>query len=278
MRSHDEPEHLVEAFDSIRRGLRDGVRIVVSVRSTGLPGEVPGPRGAGPSPTAHERHPVRKSTAALLHLPLIALLASIPVSTAVAAAPSGVVPAGACEGASGVSVVVDLTDVGGDVVIGCATGDPATGRQALLDAGFVVADAPTGMICTINSAPDPCPVTFEGSYWSYWSADAASDWTAYAVGADSSDPVPGGFEGWRYNDGTTGPGVQPAALATAPAQDPTAEATVATATAAVNVEESSGPSTAAVAGLGAVAVLLAAAAVVVLRRRAGARPADESRD
>jgi len=220
----------------------------------------------------------------LLQLPLIALLVSIPVSTATAAAPSGVVPAGACAGGTGVSVVVDLTDLGGDVVVGCATGDPATGRQALADAGFVATDAPTGMICAINSAPDPCPVTFEGSYWSYWSADASSDWTAYAVGADASDPAPGAFEGWRYNDGTTGPGVQPAALVTAspsvtaPTADSTARAADATASLAATADPSSGPSTAAIAGLGAIAVLLVAAGVVVHRRRAGARPADASRD
>lgn len=238
------------------------------------------------------------STAALLHLPLIALF-SVPVSVAGAAVPSGEVPDGTCAGTSGVTVVVDLTDVDGEIVVGCATGDPATGRQALLDAGFEVADAPSGLICAINSAPDPCPVTFEGSYWSYWSAEAASDWTAYAVGADSSDPAPGGYEGWRYNDGMTGPGVQPAALdataAAAPAEEPTeqpaeepteepaaeeptAEATVSTASPTASVEADSGPSTAAIAGLGAVAVLLAAAVVVVLRRRAGAGTADESRD
>ncbi|WP_407342934.1 hypothetical protein [Pengzhenrongella phosphoraccumulans] len=219
---------------------------------------------------------MRKTTAALLHLPLIALLVSIPVSTATAAVPSATVPAGACAGTSGVSVVVDLTDLGGDVAVGCAAGDPATGRQALVDAGFVVADAPTGMICTINSAPDPCPVAFDGSYWSYWSADATSDWTAYDVGADSSDPKPGAIEGWRYNDGSAGPSVQPAALAaaapsaTAPAKETVVEAT--------GLDRSTGPSTGTVVGLGAVAILLAAAVVVVTRRRAGARPADESRD
>ncbi|MGV8966181.1 MAG: hypothetical protein ACOH2F_07860 [Cellulomonas sp.] len=227
---------------------------------------------------------MRTSTAALLQLPLLALLVSIPVSTA-AAAPTtlqGAAPSGACAGASGVSVVVDLTDLGGDVVVGCATGDPTTGRQALVDAGFAVADAPTGMICTINSAPDPCPVTFEGSYWSYWSAGATSGWTAYAVGADSSDPVPGSFEGWRYNDGSTGPGVEPAALVaastTAPTEPPAVEATVAASPVVESAEPSSGPSTATVAGLGAMAVLLAAAGVVVYRRRQGARAGDERLD
>lgn len=217
---------------------------------------------------------MRKTTAALLHLPLIALLVSIPVSTAAAAPPSAAVPPGACADASGVSVVVDLTDLGGDIVVGCAAGDPATGREALVDAGFVVADAPTGMICTINSAPDPCPVEFDGSYWSYWSADATSDWTAYAVGADSSDPMPGAIEGWRYNDGSAGPGVEPAALAVAgssanePAPDTLAEAPDAPSAAA-----STGPSSGTVVGLGVVAILLAAAVVVVTRRRAGVHPA-----
>ena len=117
---------------------------------------------------------------------------------------------GACNDDGGVTVVVDFTDLGGSIVSGCASGDPATGRSALEDAGFVATDSQPGMICAIDAQPDPCPATFEGSYWSYWHSSATGDWVSYQVGADSSDPMPGEIEGWRYNDGSTGPGIAPA--------------------------------------------------------------------
>jgi len=216
---------------------------------------------------------VRKTTVALfLTALLVPSLASASSATAAA-------PAGACADTSGVSVVVDLTDLGGDVVAGCAPGDPTTGRQALIDAGFVAADDAAGMICAIDSLPNPCPATFEGSYWSYWSAEPTTDWVAYAVGADSSDPAPGSIEGWRYNDGSTGPGVLPAELEVADAAATSASETAAPSTAPVAADssESNGPSGASIAGLGVLAVLLAAAVVVVRRRRAAAQSADDSR-
>lgn len=211
---------------------------------------------------------MRKTTAALFPVLLAALLVPLSVSTAAAGTSGEAPPAGACADASGVSVVVDLTDVGGKVLVGCAPGDPATGRQALVDAGFRTADAASGMICAINSAPDPCPATFEGSYWSYWSAQPGAEWTAYAVGADSSDPAPGGFEGWRYNDGTSGPSVLPAALeiAARPAETPAAQRAAPASRHADQV-----PTPATIGGFGVVAALLVAAVLVARRRRTGDR-------
>lgn len=120
---------------------------------------------------------------------------------------------GACVDGDGVTVVVDFTDLGGSIVTGCASGDPATGREALEAAGFAATDSQPGMICAIGAQPDPCPATFEGSYWSYWHSSAAGDWVSYQVGSDSSDPTPGEIEGWRYNDGSTGPGIAPTEVA-----------------------------------------------------------------
>ncbi len=130
---------------------------------------------------------------------------------AASASPSGQ----ACEPGQGVTVVVDFTDLGGDLQIGCAKGDPANGREALEAAGFKPVDSQPGLICTINSQPNPCPAEFTGSFWSYWHADATGDWNSYMVGADSSDPVPGELEGWRYSDGTAGPTGSPADAAAA---------------------------------------------------------------
>lgn len=125
---------------------------------------------------------------------------------------------GACIGTDGVTVVVDATDIGGSIVVKCAVGDPASGRAALESAGFVPMDSQPGMICAIDAQPDPCPATFEGSYWAYWSATADGDWTSYQVGADSSKPARGEIEGWRYNDGSVGPGIAPADVAHAQSQ------------------------------------------------------------
>lgn len=41
-----------------------------------------------------------------------------------------------CGTTEGVTVVVDFTDLGGSIEVGCAEGDPASGREALESAGF----------------------------------------------------------------------------------------------------------------------------------------------
>lgn len=114
-----------------------------------------------------------------------------------------------CTDPDGVTVVVDATDLGGGIEIGCATGT-STGTEALAAAGFSETRDDAGMICAIDSLPDPCPATFEGSYWSYWHAEDG-EWLAWMEGSDTATPEPGGVEGWRYNDGSTGPGVSPEA-------------------------------------------------------------------
>ncbi|MPV35892.1 hypothetical protein [Georgenia subflava] len=137
----------------------------------------------------------------------------LPLGGALPAAATPAVPDGACVGSSGVTVVVDSTDLGGDVEVGCAEGDPATGRQALEAAGFEPTDSIPGMICAIDALPDPCPEEFQGSYWAYFGAEPGEEWAAQTAGADAVDPDPGSFEGWRYNDGTAGPGITTAQLA-----------------------------------------------------------------
>jgi len=220
---------------------------------------------------------VRKTTSALFPVLLTALFVSW--SAGPASGTPDQAPAGACAAGSGVSVVVDLTDAGGRVLVGCAPGDPATGRQALVDAGFTVADGPTGMICTINATPDPCPKAFAGSYWSYWSAKPGGTWAAYAVGADASSPAPGGYEGWRYNDGTSGPSIQPAALQSAlqaAAAKPAAKPAATPAAKAVTEPAVPGQAPAIAGGAVIVALLVAALLVARRRRTASARDDDDN--
>jgi hypothetical protein len=118
---------------------------------------------------------------------------------------------GGCTDPAGVTVVVDLTDLGGQVEVGCAE-DAATGAEALVAAGFTDTRDASGLICAIESLPDPCPETFEGSFWSYWYATPDGDWQSYLEGPDTAVPDAGSLEGWRYSDGTSGPTVTPAVV------------------------------------------------------------------
>lgn len=168
----------------------------------------------------------------------------------------------ACAAGTGVTVVVDSSDLGGATKTGCAPGDPATGRDALSAAGFAAEDSTPGMVCAIDSLPDPCPTTFDGSFWSYWHAQPGDTWTSYPVGADSSTPVRGEIEGWRYNDGSAGPGDGTATELSAPAEAPTD----ASETGQNAASPTDGQLLAAVA-TGSLLVLIAAAIVLFVRRR-----------
>ncbi len=151
---------------------------------------------------------LRMHTAAFLAALALPVLAAAP---AVAATDQ---PSGPCQD-GGVTVVVDATALGGEVLIGCATQDPATGTEALEQAGFVETRDASGMICAIDSLPDPCPTEFTGEYWSYWYADG--DWQSYMEGSDTSTPQDGAVEGWAWGDGSTPPGAD---LTTLPGTEP----------------------------------------------------------
>ncbi len=187
-------------------------------------------------------------------------------ATAPSAASTG---SGACADGNGVTVVVDFTDLGGSIEAGCALKDPATGRAALLAAGFTAADSQPGLLCAIDSKPNPCPTTFQGSYWSYWHSTPSGEWTSYQVGADASDPAPGELEGWRYNDGSTGPGIAPSAVADTlrPTQTATAVATAAPANAAPATGAAGSVFLFASLGIAAAMVILVILALVRARRR-----------
>ena len=148
----------------------------------------------------------RRSMLLAVVLGLAGLLTVSPSATAA--------PTDACT--DGVTVVVDFTDLGGEVEVGCAEDDPATGRAALESAGFTLTDSIPGMICAIDANPDPCPEDFEGSFWAYWTTEGG-EWVSHTAGADGTDPAPGDIEGWRYNDGATGPELSPDEAAAAAA-------------------------------------------------------------
>lgn len=170
-------------------------------------------------PSPHAQHDRRfnamLSRGSRVGLRMLAAVALIAGSAAVIGTAGSTTAFAADSTCDGVTVVVDFTDVGGELEVGCAEGEPATGRDALLGAGFTATDSQPGFLCAINSMPNPCPETFDGNFWAYWNSTSDSEWASYQVGADSSKPAPGSIEGWRYNDGATPPGIAPAGVAAA---------------------------------------------------------------
>lgn len=238
---------------------------------------------------------VTSAAIAGLLLPALGFAAPAVAAPAALPAPATAVPSGPCPDEDGVTVVVDLTDLGGEVAVGCAPGDPASGTAALTAAGFTEARDGAGMICAVAGQPDPCPATFEGQYWSYWSGEPGGEWTSYSVGSDQSDPAPGTVEGWRYFDGSAGPTIDPPAPGTAgsgdaeeparaDATDETADEAAggaedgadATAGSDAGADDGSGTSPAPfLVALAAVAVVATAGVVAARRRRDGNGPAGQ---
>lgn len=208
---------------------------------------------------------IRPLTGMLFALATAGLLVSFPAPATAASSE------GPCAEGTGVTVVVDFSDVGGSTTTGCATGDPETGRDALAAAGFASEDSTPGMICTIDALPDPCPETFDGSYWSYWHALPGEAWTSYLVGADTSAPVRGEIEGWRYNDGSVGPGD---GIATDPGASTDAGTAVSATSASAESSsfDDSGVMLAAVAAGFMILLIIAAGALGLRRRKGQGRP------
>ncbi len=159
--------------------------------------------------------------------------ASAPLAVATASSAS---TAGYCPDATGVTVVVDFSDLGDGIVVRCATGPVVagyTGLDALQDAGFTVEGTRQSGLqfaCRIQGRPaadeelpvegDPdytesCQRTPPASaYWGYWYANNRGTWRYSSSGASSRDAIRGGFEGWRFSlNHSTGnippPGVAP---------------------------------------------------------------------
>lgn len=161
-------------------------------------------------------------------------------------APSGT--PGYCRSSGGVTVVVDMSALGGNVTVRCATGPAGagfSGIDALEGAGFTVTGTQRyglAFVCRIQGRPaagerlaipgnpsfreqcvDTPPQT---AFWSYWYAPNGGSWTYSSAGAQAHDAIPGGFEGWSFSLGRTGnptaPGVNPTRpRATPPAPPPT---------------------------------------------------------
>ena len=131
--------------------------------------------------------------------------------------------AAACSGTSGVTVVVDYGPLGGGVRVSCAPGDPASGLAALSAAGYGYSFVPRqpGLVCQVNSKPNPCNGAPTNAYWSYWHASRGGSWSYSTSGAGTYNPRAGSVEGWAFGAGAR-PGVAPPAPAAAPPPPPPA--------------------------------------------------------
>ena len=138
--------------------------------------------------------------------------------------------AGACEGDTGVTVVVDYQGLTGGAEVRCFTGDPADGVQALRGAGFTLESPkpfPDTAVCRINGRPaadETVPLTENpaytedcskfppaNGYWSYYSSDdKGATWGFSQNGIGGTDPKPGDWEGWSFSlNADAGSNLQP---------------------------------------------------------------------
>jgi hypothetical protein len=117
--------------------------------------------------------------------------------------------------------VVDFQELGGGIVVRCASGPVVpgySGLDALEDAGFTpegVRQYGLAFICRIAGKPaadQTLPIKGDPNYqescnqtpppsafWSYWYAPNGGDWTYSQVAAINRDVIRGGFEGWSFS-------------------------------------------------------------------------------
>ena len=128
---------------------------------------------------------------------------------------------GECTDDSGITVVVDFSDLDGDVVVRCVRGplpDDMSGLEALRAASFTVQGTARwgdAFVCRIQGRPAPDEsLSFDGdddykercqdtppaqAYWGYWYADDGGDWKFSSESAAAREVSEGGFEGWAFS-------------------------------------------------------------------------------
>ncbi|MGW4482279.1 hypothetical protein ACWEOE_00425 [Amycolatopsis sp. NPDC004368] len=112
--------------------------------------------------------------------------------------------AGYCPDATGVTVVVDFQDLGGDTLIRCAPGPQANGVAAMQNAGLDLAGVGKyglALICKIEGKPadQSCSgMPPENASWGFWTATNGGKWASSQVGVQSWQPPAGSFEGWSF--------------------------------------------------------------------------------
>ncbi|MCB0976611.1 MAG: DUF4214 domain-containing protein [Acidimicrobiales bacterium] len=143
--------------------------------------------------------PFRRTAVATVAAAIASLLVLV-ANPAPAAASAPAVTGEACSPGEGVTVVVDFQDEG-DIAIGCAEGQQATGFAALTAAGFTYNEdsGPSSFLCQIGHVPSTItPNCWTTGYWAYWKASGDAEWAYATTGADGG-PIPvDTIEGWSW--------------------------------------------------------------------------------
>ncbi len=147
----------------------------------------------------------RPQTRALLVLAGTALLSAL-LTMPVAAATHD--PTGVCIG-DAVTVVVDFTELGGKVEVGCTEGQPESISAALKLAGFDADFVSPGRNCSIDSRPASCTEELGGPDWSFFTAKVGEDWSSAEMSEETSVSIDTPILGWRYGSGLEGPDFPP---------------------------------------------------------------------
>lgn len=213
---------------------------------------------------------------------LVALLAGLGVLGIAPAALAAPVPQGSparalpaatpqdCLSAGKVWVYVTYSD--GSVLANRCVSEHATGEAALKAAGVTVNKDSKGLICALNEHPSPCPTSFNGQYWNYYSSTDGKKFSYYQTAANASKPKPGSIEAWCYNKKTEKSCTPPTLSLTADVPEASAAGTPAAANSAAASPapaSSSSARTGTVWGIVAVVaiIVIGAVAFVVVRRR-----------
>lgn len=144
-------------------------------------------------------HPVRRLSALFSALLLCAAMLGAGASQASAIGRPAATVRG-CLDAGNVWVHVTYSD--GSVLANTCATEFGTGEAALKSAGVDVAKDAKGMICSLDKKPNPCPATFNGQYWNYYTSTDGKTFTYSQKAADQSKPAKGSIEAWCYNKAT----------------------------------------------------------------------------
>ncbi len=160
----------------------------------------------------------------------VSLLSVIVCLYAVLAVAGPAPQAGPCEGASGVTVAVDLNGAGrSEVFVRCVPGSPGNAMTALERSGLAVRAGTgtgpygeSGYVCRVEGLPsaDSCTGHRDGApYWKIWRV--GMDPVAWRASGTDGGPgavavCPGGLVGFSFGDGASGMSVGPERVVTAP--------------------------------------------------------------
>ena len=140
----------------------------------------------------------------------------------------GLAPPAVAQGCTAAQITV-VVQYGDDIRVGCASGGPETGYEALRSAfgsDFITyaRGNGAGAVCRLGGNPSTnnCgSMPPANAYWAYFTGTPGGGWKYSDLGGGSSDPSPATVEGWRFqdSDARTAPSIAPPASA-APAPSP----------------------------------------------------------